>query len=275
VLDARQGTDVSAAVVVRREGDRDTGDAAADEAYEALGVTYDFFLSTYGLDSYDGDGAELRGVVHYGQRWANGAWDGRQLLYGDGDEKIFRRFTYGLDMTAHEFSTAAVSRIRPLVFEKEPGALLTSLGDVFGVLVKQYREQQTAEEANWLLGDTLLVPRPGIRGRRSLKDPGTAYDDELLGRDPQPAHMKDYVHGDNEVHVNGGIPNRAFYLVATTLGGPAWETAGRIWWAAVQDRELTDRSTFEAFADATVRAAAEHAGVVFDAWRQVGVLTPG
>ena len=59
-----------------------------------------------------------------------------------------------------------------------------------------------------------------------MKAPGTAYDDPLVGKDPQPAHMDDYVEtirDNGGVHINSGIPNRAFYLAATEIGGYAWE----------------------------------------------------
>ena len=86
--------------------------------------------------------------------------------------------------------------------------------------------------------------------------------------------MNDYVRTEDDnggVHLNCGIPNHAFYLVATALGGNAWETAARIWFDAVHDPKLTDRSGFRAFAAATIRAAGEHAGDVRAAWREVGV----
>ena len=35
------------------------------------------------------------------------------------------------------------------------------------------------------------------------------------------------------VHINSGIPNHAFFLAATILGGFAWERAGKIWYAAL------------------------------------------
>lgn len=56
---------------------------------------------------------------------------------------------------------------------------------------------------------------------RSMKAPGTDYDNDLLGKDPQPDHMKNYYAGadDNQgVHINSGIPNKAFYLVTMDIG---------------------------------------------------------
>ncbi len=114
-----------------------------------------------------------------------------------------------------------------------------------------------------------------------MKAPGTAYDDPVLGKDPQPSHMDDFVEttADNGgVHINSGIPNRAFYLVATALGGHAWERAGQIWYDTLHDAKLRPGSHFSAFARATVRSAtrrygadSEEAASVQAGWEQVGV----
>lgn len=61
--------------------------------------------------------------------------------------------------------------------------------DVFGSLVKQRALGQAAEEADWLIGEGLFTANVNGQGIRSMKAPGTAYDDPVLGRDPQPAHM--------------------------------------------------------------------------------------
>jgi Zn-dependent metalloprotease len=113
-----------------------------------------------------------------------------------------------------------------------------------------------------------------------MKEPGTAYNDKILGKDPQPAHMKDYIttNSDNGgVHLNSGIPNRAFCLAAVEMGGYAWEKAGRIWYLALRDR-LKDTSDFREAAEILANLAAseygagnlEHKAVV-NAWRTVGV----
>ncbi len=62
-----------------------------------------------------------------------------------------------------------------------------------------------------------------------MKAPGTAYDDPVLGKDPQPAHWDDYVRtfeDNGGVHINSGIPNKAFYLLSTKLGGQLLACAG-------------------------------------------------
>jgi Zn-dependent metalloprotease len=115
----------------------------------------------------------------------------------------------------------------------------------------------------------------------SLAAPGTAYDDPELGKDPQPVHMRDYVNTREDsggVHTNSGIPNRAFYLIATALGGYAWEKAGRIWYATVQDRQLQSMEKFRGFARLTFAHACNLFGVQSDeakavkyGWDMVGI----
>ena len=124
------------------------------------------------------------------------------------------------------------------------------MSDVFGSLIKQYSLKQDASHADWLIGAGLLAA--GVKGvaLRSMKAPGTAYNDPVLGRDPQPAHMKDYIHTTDDnggVHLNSGIPNHAFYLAAIAIGGNAWDVAGRIWYETLRDPKLKANANFAAF----------------------------
>jgi Zn-dependent metalloprotease len=73
-----------------------------------------------------------------------------------------------------------------------------------------------------MIGSEVWTPNIAGDALRSMKAPGTAYDDPLVGKDPQPAHMDDYVEtiqDNGGVHINSGIPNHAFYLAATEIGG--------------------------------------------------------
>ena len=114
-----------------------------------------------------------------------------------------------------------------------------------------------------------------------MKAPGTAFDDPVLGRDPQPATMAGFVHTTADsggVHTNSGIPNHAFYLAATALGGHAWEKAGRIWYETLRDKRLKPTATFRQFARFTVQNAAHFFGApereaVAAAWAEVGIRT--
>ncbi len=184
-------------------------------------------------------------------------------------------------MVAHELAHGVIESEAALVYVNQPGALNESISDVFGVLTKQYRLGQRADQADWLVGAGLLTERVRGRALRSMAEPGSAYDDPLLGRDPQPAHMRDFIvtRDDNGgVHLNSGIPNRAFYLAATAIGGPAWERAGRIWYDTLLDRRLPNDADFATFAGLTLTQARARFGdasaearAVAEAWQTVGV----
>jgi Zn-dependent metalloprotease len=280
IYDAR-GAEGLPGLGVRREGEGPTGDAAVDEAYEGLGATFDFFLACYGRRSVDDEALPLLGTVHYGRDYDNAFWNGRQMVFGDGDGDLFRRFTLCLDIIGHELTHGVTGDEAGLRYALQPGALNESISDVFGSLVKQYALGQTAREADWLIGAGLFTAKVQGQALRSLAAPGTAYDDPVLGRDPQPAHMDEWVRTDDDnggVHINSGIPNRAFFLVATELDGPAWERAGRIWYETLRDPKLRSSTGFRRFARLSLGAADKLFGVgsrereaVRNGWEQVGV----
>lgn len=266
--------------LVRAEGDPPSTDAAVNEAYDGAGATFDLYERVYGRISIDGLGMRIDSSVHYGVGYDNAFWNGSQMVYGDGDGKLFERFTKPLDVVGHELTHGVTAREANLDYHDQPGALNESFSDVFGSLVKQHALRQTAEQADWIIGAGLFTPRVHGFGIRSMKAPGTAYDDTVLGKDPQPAHMKDYVSGpedDGGVHINSGIPNHAFYLAARQIGGNAWEKAGKIWYAALTEH-LRHDSDFVAAARLTAAAAAglfgpggKEEAAVRQAWRAVGV----
>ncbi len=268
--------------VVRREGEPATGDAAADEAYDGLGATWELYATAYGRNSLDGQGLPLLASVHYGQAYDNAFWDGTQMVFGDGDGQYFRRFTASLDVIGHELTHGVTELTAGLTYRGQPGALNESLSDVFGSLVRQRLLGQRADEADWLIGADLFTDAVQGVALRSMAEPGTAYDDPVLGKDPQPAHMDDYVDTTDDnggVHINSGIPNRAFFLAATAVGGHAWETVGRTWYAVLTGPGIRADCDFVTFAGLTVAAARDEHGdgspvvqAVQSAWEQVGVL---
>ena len=268
--------------LARSEKEPAAQDAAVNEAFEGLGATYDFYFEVLKRRSIDDRGERLDATVHYGRRYDNAFWNGREMVFGDGDGKLFQHFTACLEVIGHELTHGVVETEAALVYEGQPGALNESFADVLGVLVKQWKLGQTAEQASWLIGEGLFTP--GVKGAalRSMKAPGTAYDDPRLGRDPQPAHMQRYVETEQDnggVHVNSGIPNHAFYLAAQRLGGRAWERAGAIWYHALCNT-LSRRSDFAGAALATALSARTLFGaaveqVIREAWAAVGVAAAG
>ena len=279
VFDAKHGTRLPG-TLVRGEGDPDSSDVAVNEAYDGAGATYDLYFDAYGRNSIDDRGMRIDSSVHYGEQYDNAFWDGAQMVYGDGDGDLFERFTIAVDVIGHELTHGVTDKEAALEYRDQPGALNESFSDVFGSLVKQRGRNQTAAEADWLIGEGLFTPKVRGVALRSLKAPGSAYADPVLGNDPQPAHMANYDASPEDnggVHVNSGIPNHAFYLAAVAIGGFAWEKAGRIWYLALTER-LRPKSDFAACAKATESAAGELFGsggpeqkAVAAAWRQVGL----
>jgi Zn-dependent metalloprotease len=232
--------------VARSEGQAPVADDAINQAYDGLGATYDYYWNQYQRDSIDGQGMPLLGLVHYGQNYGNAFWDNAgHMFFGDGDGKMLTQTTAGLDVIGHELTHGVTQNEANLVYSGQSGALNESVSDVFGIQVKQQVLGQTAEQSNWLIGEDIVGPllTPALR---SMSAPGTAnqYDD-------QPAKMADYVPN-GDVHTNSGIPNRAFYVVATTLGGHSWEKAGAIWYAALCDPGLSSTASFTEFAKRTL-----------------------
>ena len=233
----------------------------------------------------DDMGLALKSSVRYRDNpdmpYNNAFWWQQQMAYGDGDGIVFNRFTSSLDVIGHELTHGVVEHSANLVYQAESGALNESFADVFGSLVKQWRKQQSADVADWLIGDDLILPAPTRSALRSMRQPGSAYQgDPHLGDDPQPGHMNNKYMGfaDNQgVHINSGIPNHAFYLLATNLGGNAWDRAGPIWYDALT-RRLKYNSDFAECAEATFASAGTLFGngsaeqiAVRDAWNAVGL----
>jgi Zn-dependent metalloprotease len=282
VISDSQGQETLPGVTVRRETDAATDDIAVTEAFDGLGATHALFLDAFGRNSIDDNGLPLLATVHYGEEYDNAFWEGSRMVFGDGDGEVFNRFTASLSVIGHELTHGVTQYTSALEYQGQSGALNESISDVFGALVEQYDLGQTAGEASWLIGEGLFTPAVQGRALRSMLEPGTAYDDDVLGRDPQPAHMSDYIDTEDDnggVHLNSGIPNRAFAIAATTLGGPAWNGVGLVWYDAIQG-EISPTATFSEFARLTVASAKARFGngspehlAVEDAWQTVGVVT--
>lgn len=261
----------------RFEGDAATGDKEVDNAYDFTGEVRAFYRDVHGRNGINANGMKFISTVNYGADYENAFWDGSQMTYGrPGADSPFATFVL-LDVCGHEITHGVTEFVGDIEYYGQPGALNEHLSDVFGELIEQRSKKQTAGDADWVVGNGIW--RPGVKGvgLRHMLKPGTAYNDPAVGKDPQPAHMKDYMKmsGDNGgVHYNSGIPNRAFALFAIAVGGFAWEKAGKIWYAA---RATCGRKpSFAQFAYHTIEAAktlgftAEIAALT-KAWADVGI----
>ncbi|TIC92867.1 Protease PrtS [Colletotrichum higginsianum] len=270
--------------VVRVEGQKAIDDKAANDAFDNVGDVLKMYKDKFDWVSIDNKNMNVVSSVHFGEQYENAFWDPErmQMVFGDGGE-FLNNFTGTIDVIGHELAHAVTEHTSPLDYQGMSGALNEHICDVFGIIVKQIAENEKADEADWLIGEGCIMP--GVKGvaLRSMKLPGTAYNDPRFGKDPQPAHFKDYVptfEDNGGVHIYSGIPNRAFYLVARAFGGFSYEKAGPIWWKAITSGRIPPRCTFLQFADVTTEMAeeiyGEEAGIVVrDAWDEVGVQRKG
>jgi Zn-dependent metalloprotease len=284
VYDSRK-TDQLPGTLVRSEGDKDVKDPAVNEAYDGAGATYDFYEQLFQRNSLDDRGMTLVSSVHvaepdYGGAFVsmdNAFWNGEQMAYGDGDGTIFNRFTLSLDVIGHELTHGVTSFTSNLTYSWQSGALNEHFSDVFGILVRQWKKGESAAKADWTIGREVLIATKTRRAIRDMENPGTAFaNDPDLGTDPQPAHLSKLYMGASDnggVHINSGIPNRAFVLVAKALGGNAWDVAGRIWYRTLL--QLSSSSQFKDCAAMTAEVAASFGPAakkaVKGAWKGVGL----
>jgi len=250
-------------------------DPAVIEAWHGLGHTHDLLREAFSRASIDDNNLHLLATVHFGRDYDNAFWDGERMVFGDGDGVVFTRMTASLSVIGHELAHGVIQYTASFEYRGQSGALNESVADVFGALVQQHSRNQSVDEATWLIGEGIFTDQVEGNALRSMKAPGTAYDDDVLGKDPQPDHMNNFIdtRDDNGgVHLNSGIPNRAFYLVASAIGGNAWDRAGRIWYDTLTSGTLSPTATFADFAAATIEHAGGDAKHVTEAWTTVGVL---
>lgn len=262
----------------RFEGEKPTGNVDVDRAHDFTGDVREFYAKEFNRGSIDGKNMKYVSTVNYGQNFENAFWDGNQMTYGKpGKDSPFKTFILR-DVAAHEITHGITEKEANVRYYGQAGALNESHSDVFGVLTEQYTKKQTADKASWKVGEGIW--KDNIKGDslRNMEKPGTAYNDPAIGKDPQPAHMKDYIKtwGDNGgVHYNSGIPNKAFADFAKSVGGNAWEAPGHIWFEA--RRNAGSNPSFASFAAHTIEAAnklgfADKVPKLDAAWKGVGVI---
>jgi len=227
----------------REEGQKDVDDIVVNKAFDTSGFVRDYLKQNFNLISVDDNGLDLISNVHYGEKYNNAYWDGDEMTYGDGDGVEFQNFASAIDVVAHELMHGVTQFLANLEYRGQSGALNEHFSDVFGTIIKQKYLKQNIEEADWLIGDTVVTEDfPGV-AIRSMKAPGTAND-----FDNQPDHMDDYYSGtsDNQgVHINSGIPNKAFYLSCLEVGidecSSIWFETLKVLWRTADFNDMLEK----------------------------------
>lgn len=248
------------------EGGEGTGSAV--DAHAFVAAVYDYFARVHGRMGWDGHGRGIRTTVHFGRQYGRAFFNGKQLVFGDGDGQHLASLAGALDVVAHEFTHGVTYHTAKLGMEGQSGALNEAISDIFGCLV----EQRARDRSDWQLGETVYHPGGRAQPLRDLAMPH---------RTMNPATMQEYVDtvDDNGgIHLNSTIVSHAAYLMSEGavrgVRGLGADKVERIWYRALT-RYLTSQATFADAADATVAAASDLGGgqetAVRAAWSAVGV----
>lgn len=215
--------------------------APAVDAHYFANETYKYYRDVHGRESYDGYGAPLYSMVHFQYNLNNAYWNGQAMVYGDGDGYTFGPLSQANDIVAHELTHAVTFNTANLEYANQPGALNEMFSDVMAYFI----------DPDWLMGEDAYTPGTPGDALRSFENP-ELYD--------QPSHMNDFVvlpnteQGDyGGVHINSGIPNKAFYnLIA--IEGMSPEKAQHIYYRTLTVY-LTQFSNFADCKAALIRSA--------------------
>lgn len=273
--------------LLRSEGQGAVSDVQANAAHDNAGFTYDFYLSKFGRDSYDGAGGTLISSVHYSRNYVNAYWDGTQMVYGDGDGTQSSPLTV-LDVVGHELTHAVTDTSSELVYANESGALNEAMSDIFGASIESFRDGAVSANT-WKVGEECWTPATAGDALRYMNDPAIAGD-----YDYYPTRYSG-TSDSGGVHWNSGIANLAFNLMVMGGTHPRGTTSNVVpaldadpytsiqKGAAIFYRAntvyLTPGSTFSEARGATAQAAADLYGsaaatAVNEAWTAVGVSAP-
>lgn len=205
----------------------------------------------------------------------NSYWDGQQVVFGMGLVNSENFGPYDHALVVHE----ATHSLFNVGYEGQSGALSESICDVIGVLVSGN---------NWTIG-LVRGPNGTQQFLHSLSNPGTAYDNAVLGKDRQVDHMSAYVTTETDnggIHINSGIPNKAAFLMAeggTHRGvviarGIGRQRLGQLYMAAIRklpnDGRPIEFAGFRELLLATARELAFSDGdlaAIRDSYRAVGL----
>ncbi|MBM7588096.1 neutral peptidase B [Bacillus pakistanensis] len=234
-------------------------DPAAVSAHTNAGKVYDYYQEKFNRDSLDNEGMKLISTVHIGDKWNNAAWNGKQMLYGDGDGQRMISLSGSLDVIGHEMTHGVITNTADLVYEGESGAINESIADIMGAFI----ENKPGEDM-WLLGEDVWTPNTPGDGLRSMSDPASVYLGGYTESGYYPDHYDDRYIGELDnggVHINSSINNKAAHLITAggthygvTVTGIGKDKAEKIFYRALT-LYLTASSDFSHMREAAVQSA--------------------
>jgi Zn-dependent metalloprotease len=254
---------------------KSSSDATAKRTFVETTAVAKFYAKVFGRNSIDNAGMTLQSSVHFGVAYNNAMWNGSQMVYGDGDGKLFVDFTKGNDVIGHELTHGVTQHSLHLGYSGDAGGLNESLSDCFGSMFRQWQAKETVSTADWLIGKDILGPAAKAKGFHCLRDMANPADKAALA--PQPTKYSQITPG-MDPHYASGPPNLAFFTACTTFGGHSWERIGPVWYAALTTSGSKPSLTMPEFAARTRQIAVQKypaqpavAAAVDKGWKLVGL----
>lgn len=229
-------------------------DPTVTRTYTETDLLASFLRKVFKRNSADNAGMTLMSSVHYGKKYNNAMWNGLQMIYGDGDGELFTDFTLGTDVIGHELAHGLTQYTLQLDYDDEPGGLNESISDCFGSMFRQWRLNQDAASADWLIGGDIMGKTSRKRGFTCLRDMANPGGKHCLA--PQPAHYSEIKPG-MDPHYTSGPPNLAFSTACRQAGGKSWDTVGQVWYHVISNAGQRPRMSMAEFAAQTREAAGE------------------
>jgi len=223
----------------------------AVSAHYNADISFEYFRNTFNRNSINGQGGTIISIINVadpddGGGFENAFWNGRAMFYGNG-RNAFEPFAGALDVGGHEMSHGVIENTANLEYRNQSGAINESFADIFGVMIDR-DDWQLAED----IARTQFFPTGAMRDMQNPNNGGNARGDNGW----QPKDMTEYYTGNQDnggVHVNSGIPNRAFYLAATDIGK---DKAEQIYYRALETY-LTVSSQFIDLRLAVIQSATD------------------
>ncbi len=252
-----------------------SSDPTAKRTFVETTAVADFYKKTFNRNSVDNAGMTLMSSIHYGVDYNNAMWNGSQMIYGDGDNKLFIDFTKGNDVIGHELTHGVTQHTLQLAYANDAGGLNESISDCFGSMFRQWQANQDVNHADWLIGHDIMGPVAVGKGYTCLRDMANPAAAHCLAA--QPTKYSQITPG-MDPHYSSGPPNLAFCTACKKVGGHSWEKVGQVWYHVMTTAGPSPNMTMKTFAADTRKAAntmfpadpSVFAGIDYG-WKQVGL----
>jgi Zn-dependent metalloprotease len=254
---------------------KNSKDPTAKRAFLETTSVAKFYKAVFNRNSIDDAGMTMMSSIHFGRNFNNAMWNGTQMVYGDGDGKLFTDFTGGNDVIGHELTHGVTQHSLQLSYSGDAGGLNESVSDCFGSMFRQWEGGQDVMKADWLIGSDIIGPVAKSKGFNCLRNMANPADKAALAA--QPTQYSQITPG-MDPHYSSGPPNLAFAAACQTFGGKSWDRIGQIWYAALTTSGANPNMSMPQFAARTRQIATQMysgeaavAAAVDTGWRKVGL----